>query len=61
VELSICARLRVASDRSETGLAELDLGLLHGWGGTACLSRLVGESVAMCVIFTGDRFSAERM
>jgi enoyl-CoA hydratase/3-hydroxyacyl-CoA dehydrogenase len=56
----LCRR-RVASDRSEARLAELNLGLLHGWGGTACLSRLVGESVAMCVIFTGDRFSAERM
>lgn len=61
MELTMCADLRVASERSELGLPEHNLGLLPGWGGTGRLQQLVGESTAKYVIFTGDRFSAERM
>jgi enoyl-CoA hydratase/carnithine racemase len=61
LELSMCADLRVASADAEFGLPEHDLGLLPGWGGTQRLQRLIGESAAKQVIFTADRFSAERM
>lgn len=61
MELTMCADLRVASERSELGLPEHNLGLLPGWGGTARLQHLIGESIAKYIIFTGDRFSAERM
>lgn len=61
LELSMCADLRVASEQSEFGLPEHDLGLLPGWGGTQRLQRLIGESPAKQVVFTADRFSAERM
>ena len=61
LELSMCADLRVASASSQFGLPEHDLGLLPGWGGTQRLQRLIGESAAKQVVFTSERFSAERM
>lgn len=61
LELSMCTDLRVASERSEFGLPEHDLGLLPGWGGTQRLQRLIGESAAKQIIFTSERFSPDRM
>lgn len=61
LELSMCADIRVASKDSTFGLPEHDLGLLPGWGGTQRLQRLIGESAAKQIVFTTDRFSAERM
>ncbi|WP_435076035.1 enoyl-CoA hydratase/isomerase family protein [Halococcus sp. AFM35] len=61
LELSMCADLRVASASSKFGLPEHDLGLLPGWGGTQRLQRLIGESAAKQVVFTAERFPAERM
>ncbi|MFB6165445.1 MAG: enoyl-CoA hydratase/isomerase family protein [Haloarculaceae archaeon] len=61
LELSMCADLRVASESSQLGLPEHNLGLLPGWGGTQRLQRLIGESAAKYVVFTADRLSAERM
>jgi enoyl-CoA hydratase/carnithine racemase len=61
LELSMCADLRVASEDSEFGLPEHNLGLLPGWGGTQRLQRLIGESAAKQVVFTAERFPPERM
>jgi enoyl-CoA hydratase/3-hydroxyacyl-CoA dehydrogenase len=61
MELATCADLRIATERSEFGQPEFNLGLLPGWGGTQRLSNLIGESLAKQIIFTGDRFEAEQM
>ncbi|APX95418.1 3-hydroxyacyl-CoA dehydrogenase/enoyl-CoA hydratase family protein [Natronorubrum daqingense] len=61
MELSMCADLRVASERSEFGQPELDLGLLPGWGGTQRLKHIVGEGRAKEIILTAERFDAETM
>ncbi|MFC6768820.1 3-hydroxyacyl-CoA dehydrogenase/enoyl-CoA hydratase family protein [Natrinema soli] len=61
MELSMCADLRVASERSEFGQPELDLGLIPGWGGTQRLANIVGEGRAKEIILTADRFDAETM
>ncbi|UPM42867.1 enoyl-CoA hydratase/isomerase family protein [Halocatena salina] len=61
LELSMCADIRVASEDAEFGLPEHELGLLPGWGGTQRLQRLIGESAAKQIVFTADRFSADRM
>jgi len=61
MELATCADLRVASERSELGQPEHNLGLLPGWGGTQRLARLVGEGRAKEIIFTADRYDAETM
>ncbi|GAA0230147.1 3-hydroxyacyl-CoA dehydrogenase/enoyl-CoA hydratase family protein [Haladaptatus pallidirubidus] len=61
MELATCADLRIASERSELGQPEHDLGLLPGWGGTQRLQHIVGEGRAKEIIFTADRFDPETM
>ncbi|KDE60608.1 3-hydroxyacyl-CoA dehydrogenase [Halostagnicola sp. A56] len=61
MELAACADLRVASERSEFGQPELDLGLIPGWGGTQRLPKIVGEGRAKEIILTADRYDAETM
>lgn len=61
MELAASADLRIATTRSELGQPEHNLGLLPGWGGTQRLPRLIGESRAKEIIFTAERFEAERM
>ncbi|WP_158056313.1 3-hydroxyacyl-CoA dehydrogenase/enoyl-CoA hydratase family protein [Halorussus halophilus] len=61
MELATCADMRIASDRSELGQPEHNLGLLPGWGGTQRLKHIVGEGRAKEIIFTADRFDAETM
>ncbi|MFC3959859.1 3-hydroxyacyl-CoA dehydrogenase/enoyl-CoA hydratase family protein [Halovivax cerinus] len=52
MELSACADMRIASERSQFGQPEHNLGLLPGWGGTQRLPRIVGEGRAKEIIFT---------
>ncbi|MFB6073133.1 MAG: 3-hydroxyacyl-CoA dehydrogenase NAD-binding domain-containing protein [Halobacterium sp.] len=61
MELATCADLRIASERSELGQPEHNLGLLPGWGGTQRLKNVVGEGRAKEIIFTADRFEPETM
>ncbi|MFW6002968.1 MAG: 3-hydroxyacyl-CoA dehydrogenase NAD-binding domain-containing protein [Halanaeroarchaeum sp.] len=61
MEMSMCGDMRVASERSEFGQPEHDLGLLPGWGGTQRLMNIVGEGRAKEIIFTADRYEAEKM
>ncbi|USZ67783.1 3-hydroxyacyl-CoA dehydrogenase/enoyl-CoA hydratase family protein [Halorussus salilacus] len=61
MEMATCADMRIATDRSEFGQPEHDLGLLPGWGGTQRLKHVVGEGRAKEIIFTADRFEAETM
>ncbi|MFD1515169.1 3-hydroxyacyl-CoA dehydrogenase/enoyl-CoA hydratase family protein [Halomarina rubra] len=61
LELAACADLRIASDRSELGLPEHNLGLIPGWGGTQRLQRIVGFGRAKEIVFTAERYDAETM
>jgi enoyl-CoA hydratase/3-hydroxyacyl-CoA dehydrogenase len=61
MELATCADLRIASERSQLGQPEHNLGLLPGWGGTQRLQRIVGEGRAKEIIFTAERFDPETM
>jgi enoyl-CoA hydratase/3-hydroxyacyl-CoA dehydrogenase len=61
MEMATCADMRVASERSEFGQPEHNLGLLPGWGSTQRLKHIVGEGRAKEIIFTADRFEAETM
>jgi enoyl-CoA hydratase/3-hydroxyacyl-CoA dehydrogenase len=61
MELATAADMRIASERSELGQPEHNLGLLPGWGGTQRLARIVGEGRAKEIIFTADRYEAETM
>jgi len=61
MELATAADMRIASDRSELGQPEHNLGLLPGWGGTQRLARIVGEGRAKEIIFTAERYDAETL
>ncbi|KAB1188160.1 MULTISPECIES: 3-hydroxyacyl-CoA dehydrogenase/enoyl-CoA hydratase family protein [Haloferax] len=61
MELSMCADLRIATERSEFGQPEHNLGLLPGWGGTVRLQRIVGTGRAKEIIFSADRYEAATM
>jgi len=61
MELATCADLRVASERSELGQPELNLGILPGWGGTQRLKHVVGEGRAREIILTAERYDAATM
>jgi len=61
MELAACADLRIASERSELGQPEVDLGIVPGWGGTQRLRHLVGESRAKEITFTGERYDAAEL
>ncbi|MFU8870080.1 3-hydroxyacyl-CoA dehydrogenase NAD-binding domain-containing protein [Natronococcus sp.] len=61
MELSMCADIRIASERSEFGQPELDLGLIPGWGGTQRLANLIGEGPAKEIILTAERYEADEM
>jgi enoyl-CoA hydratase/3-hydroxyacyl-CoA dehydrogenase len=61
MEMATCADMRIASERSQFGQPEHNLGLLPGWGGTQRLKHIVGEGRAKEIIFTADRFDPEPM
>ncbi|WP_226023555.1 3-hydroxyacyl-CoA dehydrogenase/enoyl-CoA hydratase family protein [Halomicrobium salinisoli] len=61
MELATCADLRVASEGSEFGQPEHNLGLMPGWGGTQRLRAIVGEGRAKEIIFTAERYDAAEM
>jgi enoyl-CoA hydratase/3-hydroxyacyl-CoA dehydrogenase len=62
MELATCADVRIASERSNFGQPEHNLGLLPGWGGTQRLRHIVGEGRAKEIIFTArNDYSSEEM
>ncbi|PSQ18873.1 3-hydroxyacyl-CoA dehydrogenase [Halobacteriales archaeon QS_8_69_26] len=54
MELATCADMRIASEGSQFGQPEHNLGLIPGWGGTQRLRHIVGEGRAKEIIFTAD-------
>jgi enoyl-CoA hydratase len=53
LELALAADLRVCAEDARLGFPEILLGLIPGAGGTQRLPRLVGDSRAKDLIFTG--------
>jgi enoyl-CoA hydratase len=60
MELVLRADLVVASEAAHFGQPETSLGIIPGAGGTAILPRLVGRSLAMEMVLTGEPITAER-
>ncbi len=57
-EISLACDFRIAEEQVKIGLPETKLGLFPGAGGTQRLPRLIGESKAKEMIFTGEPISA---
>ncbi|MCS7110468.1 MAG: 3-hydroxyacyl-CoA dehydrogenase/enoyl-CoA hydratase family protein [Candidatus Caldarchaeum sp.] len=58
-ELIQACDIRIATDRSEFGQPEINLGLIPGAGGTQRLPRIVGIAKALELELLGDRISAD--
>ncbi|TGE38487.1 enoyl-CoA hydratase [Desulfosporosinus fructosivorans] len=58
-ELVLACDLRIADELVKIGLPEVTLGLIPGLGGTQRLARLVGQTKAKELLFTGTIISAE--
>ena len=59
LELALACDLTIATARSKMGQAEVNLGLIPGFGGTQRLLSRVGVGTAKRLIFTGENISAE--
>jgi enoyl-CoA hydratase len=59
-ELAMACHIRIASDHARFGLPETGLGLIPGYGGTQRLPRLVGASLALDMILTGEPIDAAK-
>lgn len=58
-EIAMACDFIIASERSEFGQPEVNLGFCPGWGGTQRLPRKVGLSKAKMLCFLGERISAK--
>lgn len=60
LELALACDLRIATDRSEFGFPEINLGLLPGGGGTQRTIRQLTEARAKELVFRGEHIDADR-
>jgi E-phenylitaconyl-CoA hydratase len=58
MELALACDIRLASDNAQFALSEVRIGSIPGAGGTQRLPRQIGQSDAMLMLLTGDRFDA---
>lgn len=59
MEIALCADIRIAADHARMGLTEVNLGVLPAAGGTQRMPRVIGESAAKELMFTGRMMDAE--
>ncbi|MGY1590944.1 enoyl-CoA hydratase/isomerase family protein [Geodermatophilus sp. SYSU D00708] len=60
LELALSCDIRLATNRSEFALPEMNLGMIPGSGGTQRLARLIGLSRAKFHIMTATRIQAQQ-
>jgi enoyl-CoA hydratase/3-hydroxyacyl-CoA dehydrogenase len=60
LEIALACDLRVATETSEFGFPEINLGLLPGGGGTQRAIRMLSDARAKELVFRGEHISADR-
>ena len=60
VTLLLATDLRVAAENAQFGLAEVKRGVIAGYGGTQRIMRQLPHAIAMEMLLTGDRITAEQ-
>jgi len=60
LEMALACHYRVAAPGTQTGLPEVQRGILPGGGGTQRLPRLIGVEAALSTIVWGETFSPAR-
>jgi len=58
LEIALACDIRICSTNARMGLTEVRWGLIPGGGGTQRLPRLIGQSDAMKMLFTGQLIAA---
>jgi E-phenylitaconyl-CoA hydratase len=58
--LLLATDLRVVAEHAQFGLAEVKRGLIAGYGGTQRIMRQLPHAIAMEMLLTGDRITAEQ-
>lgn len=58
LEIAMACDIRIAAEHAEFGMSEARIGSMPGSGGSQLLPRLVGRSMAMQMLLTGDRIDA---
>jgi enoyl-CoA hydratase/3-hydroxyacyl-CoA dehydrogenase len=59
-ELALACDMRIATEGSEFGFPEINLGILPGGGGTQRTVRMLGDARGKELVLRGNRISAER-
>ena len=59
LELALACDIRYAGQRAKMGLTEAKLGVICGSGGTQRLCKVVGDSIAREMIYTGKTIDAD--
>ena len=59
LELALACDFIIAAENTTFGLAEIDIGLIPGWGGTTRLLRAIPARKAKEMIYTGARIDAQ--
>jgi E-phenylitaconyl-CoA hydratase len=60
MEIALACDIRIASANAEFALTEAKVGSIPGAGGTQLLPRLIARSLAMQMLLTGERITADR-
>jgi E-phenylitaconyl-CoA hydratase len=60
VTLLLATDLRFAAEHAQFGLAEVKRGIIAGFGGTQRIMRQIPHAIAMEMLLTGDRITAEQ-
>ncbi|AGL00226.1 enoyl-CoA hydratase/isomerase family protein [Desulfoscipio gibsoniae] len=59
LEMALACDIRIASSKASFGLSEVKVGSLPGLGGTQRLLRAISSAIAMKMLLTAERISAE--